>query len=122
MAENETDPLAPTEVTVDDLPVRRSPVYRSFFANAINLVTSHMDVRMVFGEVGPDEKGEIAHEQVASVVMSWEHAKALAAILLKNVRDHEQRFGPLYLMPKAPQAEGSTPPAPKAPDAPKAAS
>lgn len=100
MPEHKTEDQQTPEVLVGELPIRRSPHYRSMFANSMNLITSHMDVRLNLGEVGPDENGTIINEQVGSVLMSWEHAKALAAILVKNVRDHEQKFGPLYLVPK----------------------
>jgi hypothetical protein len=42
--------------------------------------------------------------------MSYEHAKALALMLAKNVDDHEKSFGPLYLIPRQKSPASEPPP------------
>lgn len=95
-----------TEIT--EKPVRRSQGYRSFSSNTATLITADFDVRLVFGDICPDETGQLVNEQMASVMLSWEHAKALANVLEENIREHEENFGPLFLEQKPGESSDPT--------------
>jgi hypothetical protein len=93
------------EKALQGLRLKRSPNYRSFFANTINVVSTNLDFRLIISEMTPDENGEIVNEIQASVALSWEHAKALGIIVTNSVRNHEAAFGQLHIAPKGSQGE-----------------
>jgi hypothetical protein len=62
-----------------------------FYANASRSVGGAFDVRVEFGhQRGNDDPG-----WVAAIVMSWEHAHALARSLERMLTDFQERAGPL---------------------------
>src|SRR4051794_14266160 len=82
------------EITVETSPLE-GPV-KSLYSNSASFVTTPFDVRLVFGQIRPGPSGKLVNEQRISVVMSWEHTKALLNALQKTVEDHEMDFGPIH--------------------------
>ena len=65
----------------------------SLYSNSVGIVATPFDLRLTFGEIKP--KGEsLINEPLTSIVMSWEHAKALSHFLQKQLEEHERDFGP----------------------------
>jgi len=90
------------EVSAADIPVTRSPEYQSYWSNSLQFLGSQFDMRLVFCMAAPDEHGNPIVQQMCSVAMSYENAKALAIVLNKNIRDRERDFGPIYIVPRPP--------------------
>jgi hypothetical protein len=77
-----------------------SPAYVSYYANSIKLMATPFDVRLIFGELGPGRDfPTVVDEQKVSIVMSYEHAKAMMLILAKNLQNREKAFGPIASVP-----------------------
>ena len=90
----------PTEVELKDVPIEvgtsNVPV-ESLYSNSTSFVATPFDLRLLFGQIRPvNSTGTLINEQRMSIVMSWEHAKALLDALKKSVEDHENDFGPLH--------------------------
>jgi hypothetical protein len=67
----------------------------SFYTNNVNVTTSVYDVTLRFTTRTPFGEGEeLKVEDMATlnVTMSPQHAKALAAILIKHVHDYEREM------------------------------
>lgn len=82
---------------MDDHPV-------NFYANAVNITSSIYDISLAFKSQAPqiDNQGNvmlIKDQPVVNVAdelivrMSPQHAKALAAILVKHIKQYEKQFG-----------------------------
>ena len=63
------------------------------YANNLNLTVTPFDFRLTFGEVlvADEEKLEILDKAVIN--MSPQHAKAVVAVLERNVRKYEKAYG-----------------------------
>ncbi|MFW6042525.1 MAG: DUF3467 domain-containing protein [Chloroflexota bacterium] len=64
-----------------------------FYANNVNVATSVYDVTLRFTTKTPVGEGDqLEQKDMAqlNVTMSPQHAKALAAILIKHIRDYER--------------------------------
>lgn len=84
----------------------RSANYASVYANSAQVRTTIWDIAMVFGELvtTPDSK-QVQIEEKIRVVMSLTHAKALLAVLQRDLKAYEEQFGPIW-EPQQNQAEG----------------
>lgn len=56
-------------------------------------MASNFDLPLIFSEIQPDDKGKAVNLQVCSVAMSHEHARALAMVLSRTVKDYEDKHG-----------------------------
>lgn len=71
---------------------------RDFYANAVNVTTGVYDVTLHFSTQSPvfieaQEKPTIEVSGTCSVRMSPQHAKSLAALLTKHIKDYESQHG-----------------------------
>ncbi|MBS1888413.1 MAG: DUF3467 domain-containing protein [Actinobacteria bacterium] len=69
-----------------------SPQTQLIYANWVRTNASPFDVALDFGyspEQGPPDSIPVR------VVMSWEEAKALVALLSENMADYEEQAGPI---------------------------
>lgn len=64
-----------------------------YYVNAVNIIVTNWDFRLLLGEVGPVSGGKVGIKPLASIVMSPEHTKALLQVLTKNVADYEKQHG-----------------------------
>lgn len=62
-----------------------------FYANATRSLGGAYDVRVEFGY----QRGDDAPDWISSVIMSWEHAQALADSLGRMLEDFQGKAGPL---------------------------
>lgn len=84
-------------VKISSLPRSRADDFKSIYANNADVLASFLDLRVIFSEVviHPGRELHASLTERASVVMSWEHAKALAVLLTQKVNEFELDHGPL---------------------------
>lgn len=68
-----------------------------FYANSFTIKLSVYDFLLSFGEVEDVVDGELFIKKKVDIVMSPQHAKAMAGVLIKNVEMYEETFGPLSI-------------------------
>jgi hypothetical protein len=66
-----------------------------FYANHVHVVASLFDINLNFGLVRKADDEEVVVDDIATVRMSPQHAKSLAGLLRRKVKDYEDEFGPL---------------------------
>ena len=76
----------------------RSEAFVKVYANNVQIETSTWDCRLTFGETTMVQ-GKRSVEQVVSVVMSPQHAKALAGLLANQLMKYEEKLGPIRFEP-----------------------
>ena len=88
--------------------VSEPPTVPSYYANNTQVETSFFDVCFKFGEtIGIDKSQNITKARgLVWVRMSLQHARAVHAILSKQLENYEREFGPL----PAPAARKQTEP------------
>ncbi len=81
----------------------------TFYANNVALKTSIFDMTMVFGVMAEVQGDVLAVTNVATVIVSPQHAKAIAALLTNHVEEYERQFGalPTPLSPPAKTLPGN---------------
>jgi len=75
---------------VKNLPQRRSETYTEFYASTATLGATFYDVSLILGHPTVDADGNPFVEQSATIIMSWEHAKAVAQALKHVVEMYER--------------------------------
>ena len=91
-------------VTVAIEPVD-APDYKRVYANNVTLTISPVDVRLTFNEAVSDDPKHPFVERRVTVVLSVQTTKALAQLLVDNVRGYEQQFGEIRYTPLQPSSE-----------------
>ena len=76
----------------------RSPNFVNCYTNNVEISSSPWDMRFMFGEIMGMKDGQISVEEHAQIVMSLQHAKVFAAILVQQIEQIEQRFGEIQLL------------------------
>lgn len=76
---------------------RKSPDFRSIYANNAVFEVSVFDVRITFGEASKADGESMDVEQRVSVVMSPQHAKVFAQILMSNIEGYERQIATIPL-------------------------
>lgn len=84
---------------------KQSEDFVSTYANNVAFTLNFFDIAMTFGELVNFEEGIATVEQKVRVVMSMAHAKLYALLMINQIQQYEQRFGPIPLPPM----EGLTP-------------
>ncbi len=62
----------------------------SVYANNMQLTISSMDARLLFNEIIA-EGGPLTVERRANVVMPIPHLRAMATVLIENIKKHDER-------------------------------
>ena len=91
-------------VTVEIEPVD-APDYKRVYANNDTLTFSPVDVRLTFNEAVSDNPKHPFVERRVTVILSVQTTKALAQLLVDNVRGYERQFGEIRYNPIQPQTE-----------------
>jgi hypothetical protein len=76
---------------------KRSPHYRSLYANNTSVGVSTFDFSLVFGEIVGATEGKLQVEEHTKIIMSPLHAKVLAQVFMDNVAAYEKQFGEIKL-------------------------
>jgi Protein of unknown function (DUF3467) len=79
--------------------------YKRVYANNVTLTISPVDVRLTFNEAVSDDPKHPFVERRVTVVLSVQTTKALAQLLVDNVRGYESQFGEIRYTP-IPQQSG----------------
>jgi hypothetical protein len=74
--------------------------FLKIYANSVLIEAGPWDFRLVFGET-TRSGAKVITEQLVSIVMSPQHAKVFANILMGNVREYEKQVGEINI-PVAP--------------------
>lgn len=80
--------------------VTRTPDYREFYANSVNLRVSNWDFFFEFGKISTITDKEIDVSAEAGVYLSPQQTKALLAILTEHLSRYERNFGEIAVQPK----------------------
>lgn len=90
--ENVTDTSTPPAPAPPASRTVRDADFRSVYANNVQVETSSLDIRLVFGQFD-QQLGPSGILQKASVTVSWQEAKALANLILSNLAFYEAMNG-----------------------------
>ena len=104
MAEDTENKL--TEIDYEKLKTRKqtrekTPDYREFYVNSLNLEVTFHDFTLIFGEIAVATQDELKINEKVGIVMSPEHALACAKALDRVLKNYVQRFGPVREQPGA---------------------
>jgi hypothetical protein len=91
-------------VPLQGLPPRKASNFTTVYANSVYSVTSPWDFSLIFGQTIIDDPHDLHVEQRVSLTLSLHTAKALAEILIRNLREYEEKYGELRYIPLPPQA------------------
>jgi len=83
---------------IAQLPHRKSSQFVSIYSNSAGMAASFFDLQIVFGQITPEHArpgGDLPQtpphvEDLVSVTMAWEHAKALVKALNRVIADYER--------------------------------
>lgn len=73
-----------------------------YYTNNIGVGSSNFDFTLVIGHrIGQDNvnKAPNPEDVLCNIVMSPQHAKAFAGVLMQNIKQYEELFGPIILEP-----------------------
>lgn len=90
----------PEQALMDVNPVR-SKGFVAFYANNAHFAVSIWDIRITFGEIQGIENNRVVVEDRASVTMPMGMAKAMANLVMLNIRAYERRTGKSVDIPDA---------------------
>ncbi|MCL4553074.1 MAG: DUF3467 domain-containing protein [Candidatus Marsarchaeota archaeon] len=96
---NEVNEIAEQEMTGEVKKITLGSIPR-FYANTTNVAVSVFDVRVLFlnrqpVSLVPSSDQQTLASEAVSVIMSPQHAKALAIILNDRIQGYEKEFGAL---------------------------
>lgn len=98
MTENDVPQDSPEQQQLDTKmgQVSDAPI---LYVNTTRIGSSFFDIQMHFGETIQTSSSEELTRARVIVVMTPEHAKALAGLLTKTLDDYEEQFGKLRRLP-----------------------
>ena len=98
MAENDLPQDSPEQEQLDTKmgQVSDAPI---LYVNTTRIASSFFDIQMHLGETIQTSSSEELTRARVIVVMTPEHAKALADLLMKTLDDYEAQFGKLRRLP-----------------------
>ena len=79
----------------------RSADARTIYIDATRLARSPFDIRLHFGLIMEIEPGVVVEEEQAVIIMSPHHAKAVAGVLIENLKKWEDEYGAISVKPEA---------------------
>ncbi len=74
-----------------------NPDAPSFAPGQIRILVATLDFTLLLGELRLDTEGVLNMTEICRIRLSPQHAKALTALLAKNVIDYESEIGPIIL-------------------------
>lgn len=86
----------------------RSQTFMSIYSNSAQLEVTPWDFRLIFGELKPEANKPPKIEQLVSIIMSPQHAKALVQMLTTYLQEYEKNVGEIKLPVALPVAAGKT--------------
>ena len=74
-----------------------NPDAPTFAPSQIRILVAALDITLLLGEVRLDAGSVPEMTEICRIRLSPQHAKALAALLAKNVLEYESQVGPIIL-------------------------
>lgn len=71
----------------------KSNSFVAIYANNATFAMGFWDIRIAFGEIQGIENNQVIVEDRVSVTMPFAMAKAMARVIMLNIKAHEQRTG-----------------------------
>ena len=90
-----------------ELETAKSEKFVKIYTNAANLEITPWDFTLFFGEL-KKSGDKMTVEHTVGIAMSPQHAKALAGLLVTQVKEYEKQIGEIK-MPQPPSPQPSTP-------------
>ena len=84
-------------LTISRLPIQKAEDFIRFYASVFSISSTPLDLTLQVGQPIVDNKVDAHVEQRASITMSWQAAKTLAALVDLNVKNYEKQFGEIQL-------------------------
>jgi hypothetical protein len=102
------------KLPIKDLPRTRSERFVSIYANHTEALPSFYELDLIFNRIGKGVDGVIV-EEVAEVILTWEHAVRVRDLLNRMVETYEGKQGHIRILKdeEAPGSEEVPPPAPQ---------
>ena len=79
----------------------QAPDYRESYANSVQVRVSVWDFQLVFGLASSESPEQVTIRNHQAIFLSPQQAKALSNVLVQNLAQYEQAFGPLNLEPQS---------------------
>jgi flagellar protein FlaG len=79
----------------------QTPDYRESYANSVQVRVSVWDFQLVFGLASSESPEQVNIRNHQAIFLSPQQAKALSNLLVQNLAQYEQAFGPLNLEPQS---------------------
>ena len=79
----------------------QTPDYRESYANSVQVRVSVWDFQLVFGLASSESPEQVNIRNHQAIFLSPQQAKALSNLLVQNLAQYEQAFGPLNLKPQS---------------------
>ena len=89
---------APQQTQVN---LTQTPDYRESYANSVQVRVSVWDFQLVFGLASSESPEQVNIRNHQAIFLSPQQAKALSNLLVQNLAQYEQAFGPLNLEPQS---------------------
>jgi Protein of unknown function (DUF3467) len=84
-------------ITISRLPVKKAQDFIRLYASIFSISSTPLDLSLQVGQPIVDDRVDAHVEQRATITMSWQAAKTLAAIVDLNVKNYEKQFGEIQL-------------------------
>src|SRR5689334_151926 len=84
-------------ISVTELPLKMAQDFVRLYGSVFSISSTPLDVSILIGQPIVDEPGGAYIQQRATITMSWQAAKTLAALVDVNVKNYEQQFGEIQL-------------------------
>ncbi|HUP45420.1 MAG TPA: DUF3467 domain-containing protein [Thermoanaerobaculia bacterium] len=75
-----------------EIPRSLAPDHKLLYVNSARFSVSYYDFKIFLGQIS-DIQGELHNNEIATLVMSPEHAKVFSELLARNIAKWEHTFG-----------------------------
>ena len=84
-------------MSINRLPVKKAQDFIRLYATVFSISSTPLDLALQVGQPIVDNREDAHVEQRATITMSWQAAKTLAALVDLNVKNYEKQFGEIQL-------------------------
>jgi hypothetical protein len=102
----EDNPQKPKRVAIAELPRTRPDRFVSVYANHTEGTPGFYELDLVFCRIGKSSSGQLAIEEEAQIVLSWEHVLRVRNLLNRMVDAYEKQQGKIRFMQEEDEEEG----------------
>jgi hypothetical protein len=91
--------VAAPENNINNIKIEKDSAYREHYVNSVQVNVSLWDFYLTLGTIS-NEGEKIKITNIAGIFISPQQAKALSNVLVQNLKQYEDTFGPIKLTPK----------------------